>query len=82
MHIILGLITPCLICIVGCSGTPRIAPEDQLNRYTDEPYARVLAAAVRGGLVDYGVVATHEDDLNVYLDACGAWDRCASCRDG
>ncbi len=52
----------------------RVDPEQRLEAYGDEPYASLLAASVRDGLVDYAVLrADHELDLDRYLDAVGRY---------
>lgn len=63
--------------LVGCQGTPKVAPALQQQAYSDAPYARVLAASVRDGLVDYPAIGLSSADgadaldvqLNIYLDA-------------
>ncbi len=66
--------------LTGCQGTPKIAPALQQQAYSDAPYARVLAASVRDGLVDYPAIGLHaaaeaqeaealDVQLNIYLDA-------------
>lgn len=42
--------------LTGCQGTPKVAPALQQQAYSDAPYARVLAASVREGLVDYPAI--------------------------
>jgi hypothetical protein len=69
---VLRLVLPLLAAatIAGCPATPAIDGEQQLDAYAAEPYARVLDAAVRDGLVDYSAIAGPvERDLNRYLDA-------------
>lgn len=44
-----------LIC-PGCASAPDIPPAYALDTYDDAPYAKVLDAAVRDGLVDYAAI--------------------------
>ena len=53
---------------VGCRGVD-VAADRQLDSYSTRPYAGVLQASVRDGLVDYSAVAEREGQLDVYLDA-------------
>ena len=71
--------------LVGCAGKPDLPAALRAPVYTDAPYARVLAAAVRDGLVDYPAIAEPAGNhpaagpaadpdaldvqLDVYLDA-------------
>ncbi len=60
--------------LVGCTQRVTVDATQQLERYSTEPYARVLAVGVKGeaGLVDYNAIAEQaEQDLDVYLDAIG-----------
>lgn len=45
----------CLLC-PGCASAPDIPPQYALHTYDDQPYANVLDAAVRDGLVDYTAI--------------------------
>ncbi|MEM1213999.1 MAG: DUF547 domain-containing protein [Planctomycetota bacterium] len=59
----------------GCiAGTPRVPEGTALQAYSDEPYAKVLSAVVKGedGLVDYHAFADDpalERELDVYMNA-------------
>ena len=60
----------------GCVAAPDLPPDVQLGTYDDAPYARVLDAAVRQGMVDYPAITdtpeTYDDldgQLARYLDA-------------
>lgn len=52
------------------AGCRQVAPPatGRLSVYDDAPYARVLAASVREGLVDYAAVRANQEDLDRYLD--------------
>ena len=67
------LISPALILLLllgGCSATPSVSSDQRLAAYDTQPYARVLEAAVKDGLVDYAAISGPlEQDLNRYLDA-------------
>ena len=71
------------LLLFGCHGTPRVTPDFQLAVYDDAPYARVLAASIRNGRVDYSAIKESPTDakgedldpdaldvqLSVYLNA-------------
>ncbi len=67
------LVTPMLLLLPllgGCSATPAVSGDQRLPAYDTQPYARVLQAAVKDGLVDYAAISgSIEQDLNRYLDA-------------
>ncbi len=74
------LLVPILLNLTACQGTPSLSSSLQSTAYNDAPYARVLAATVREGLVDYPAIkaprgsAAEDPDalevqLNIYLDA-------------
>jgi hypothetical protein len=54
--------------LAGCSYKVQVREEDIPRAYSDEPYARVLAACVHEGLVDYKrLQSDHVYDLDIYL---------------
>jgi len=68
----LRLVLPLLAAatFTGCPATPTVDGDQQLETYSTAPYARVLDAAVRDGLVDYpAITGPVERHLNRYLDA-------------
>jgi len=77
--------TPCIagllsfvVLLAGCGSSPSVAPADQLDAYSTAPFADVLAASARDGLVDYAVVAERRDQLDIYLDAVARFGPTAS----
>jgi len=52
------LILAALLGLLGCASAPRVPAELRLGTYDTTPYANVLAAAVRDGLVDYRAITT------------------------
>lgn len=66
----------CLTATVGCASAPDVPPELALDDYSVEPYAAVLDASVRDGLVDYAAITDRPDtmddldgQLDIYLNA-------------
>ncbi|MEM1107954.1 MAG: DUF547 domain-containing protein [Planctomycetota bacterium] len=61
----------------GCASGPSVPREVALDRYDDAPYAAVLAATVRDGLVDYRAFDTLPDELTAddYAGLDGQLDR-------
>ncbi len=67
--LIIPLLALCLV-LPACAAAPAFDPALRLPAYDDEPYARVLGAAVRGGMVDYPAIdQALSTELDIYLDA-------------
>lgn len=64
------LIAVVLFSTAGCGSAPKIPKADQLPAYSSQPYAQVLAASVKDGMVDYPAITGDLDHkLDIYLDA-------------
>ncbi|MEO1236251.1 MAG: DUF547 domain-containing protein [Planctomycetota bacterium] len=72
----LAAIAALAFALTGCTAAPNLPADVRLDAYDDAPYAEVLTASVRGGLVDYraitddpGTLDDLDGRLDVYLDA-------------
>ncbi|MEM8738131.1 MAG: DUF547 domain-containing protein [Planctomycetota bacterium] len=65
-----------LLGLVGCAAAPQMPPDVRLPTYSAEPFAAVLDASVRDGLIDYAAIVDEPDTLDdldgkldIYLNA-------------
>ena len=71
---LLTLLPGLLLVAAGCRSVPELPAAQRPTAYTAAPYAAVLSAAVRDGLVDYGAITGDvATQLDRYLYAVGIY---------